>query len=74
MYGNKGSILFSTSFTFQKSVSAIELAVEAVDGAFVIESAAADVINPVSNGCPYVNYSLNCLFAMTSQQVEFLSC
>jgi len=66
------TISFSKSFTFQKYESAIELAVGVADDAFVIEFAAVDAINRESNGCPYEGSSLNCLFAIPFQLVEFL--
>jgi len=55
-------------------VSAIELAVEVAGDAFVTEVVVVDVINRVSNVYLYVNYSLNCLFAMTFQLIASLPC
>ena len=67
------TISFSKSFTcFQKYVSAIELAVGVADDAFVIEFVVVDATDRESNGCPYEDYSLNCLFAMSFQLVGFL--
>lgn len=64
-------IKYYVKITFQKCVFAIELVAAIVDVAFVIEVAAVDVINQVSNECLFGDYFLNCLFEMTFQLVDF---